>query len=71
LGVWFFAKVTIFWGRKNHVLPYLDNGAFTSTKIGHNLKRIYFGVWPLAKCGSFLLWLIASPPTWQNWKEKP
>jgi len=40
-------------------------------KLGQNLKRIYFSVWPLAKCGSFLLWMIASPPTWQIEKKNP
>jgi hypothetical protein len=34
-------------------------------------KKTYFAVWPLTKFGSFLLWMIASLPTWQNWKKIP
>ncbi len=37
----FFAKVTKFWGKQSHILPYLDNGVFTITKLGQNLKKIY------------------------------
>jgi hypothetical protein len=30
----------------------------------------YFAYWPLAKFGSFFLWVIASPHTWQKLKKK-
>ncbi len=32
--------------------------------------QMYFTTWPLAKFDSFLLWMITSPPTWQNWEKK-
>jgi hypothetical protein len=42
-----------------------------SPELGSIPKKIYFRVWPLAKIGSFLLWMMASPPTWQMWRKKP
>jgi hypothetical protein len=38
-------------------------------KVGDQKKFLLAG-WPLAKFGSFLLWMIASPPTWHNWKKQ-
>ncbi len=34
------------------------------------VKDFYFPGWPLARFGLFLLWIMASPPTWQNWGQK-
>jgi hypothetical protein len=45
--------------------PYLDNEFLEQIVM---LKDFYFAGWPLAKFG--FLWMIASPPTWQNWKNK-
>jgi hypothetical protein len=41
------------------MLPYLDNEFLLVTE---GLMIFYFTIWPLAKFGSVLLWMIASPP---------
>jgi hypothetical protein len=45
--------------KKSHMLPYLDN---EFPLIARTKKKIYFTVWPLAKLGSFLLWMMVTPP---------
>jgi hypothetical protein len=56
---------------RSHMLPYLDNEFLLVAKTRqHSLKNFtLLSDWPLAKFGSFLLWMIASPPTWQNSKH--
>jgi len=52
------------WGN----FPYLAYRSKIQLKI---LKIFYFPLcWPLARFGEFLLWMIISVATSQNWKEK-
>jgi hypothetical protein len=55
-------------GKSSHILPYLE---IEFLEVGMILEIFYFIFWPLAKFGSqVLLWMITSPPTWQNWEKK-
>ncbi len=76
---WFF--FSFFWGckmanfchQKNHwfgggkVSSHIFDNEFleVAKQIGF-LKSFYFPFWHLPKIGSFLFWMVASPPTWQN-----
>ncbi len=52
---------------KCHLSPSLDNEFKLVARIMQKcFLKIYFIVWPLAKCGSFFLWMMTSPPTWKN-----
>jgi hypothetical protein len=73
-GFFFFlkknSKVRKLWG-KNQNSPYLDNEYIKRLREQSRIfKSFYFAGWTLPKFGSFLLWTIPSPLTWQNWKEK-
>jgi hypothetical protein len=59
------ANVAIFWGWTGENLPFLDNDFLEVARTKRDSKRFYFLVCALAKFGS----LIASSPTWQNWKK--
>jgi hypothetical protein len=52
--------------------PDLGNRFLEASKTKHDSNLFWlFPVLPLAKFGSFILWMIASPPTSQNWKKSP
>ncbi len=59
LGKKFVQKSPYFEEKKSQKSPYLDKEFL---KVAKKKKNI------LAKFGSFLLWMIASSPTQQNWK---
>jgi hypothetical protein len=46
------------------IKQWVPEGCQRKSQISRNF---YFAGWPQAKFGSFLI--IASPPTWQNWRE--
>ncbi len=50
--------------KKSHTNVVYLNSEFLLVTI---VKTIYFIVWPQAKSGSFLLWMINCPPTWRKW----
>jgi hypothetical protein len=54
----------------NHISPSLDNESYMSPKLGMNVKQFFYFVWPIAKFGSFMLWMSTNPPTWHYWKKK-
>jgi hypothetical protein len=61
-------KKSLIWTRKSsHIF---DNEFLEVAKQIGFLKSFYFPFWHLPKIGSFLFWMVASPPTWQNWKNK-
>jgi hypothetical protein len=52
--------------------PDLGNTFLEASKTKHDSNLFWsFPVLPLAKFGSFILWMIAGPPTSQNWKKSP
>jgi hypothetical protein len=66
-GVLFFEKIY----KGHHILmktnkkpPYSNNEFFKVTKTNYDLKHLYFVNWSPTKFGSFLLWMINSPPIW-------
>jgi hypothetical protein len=63
------AKLAIFWGWTRENLPFLDNEFLEVARTKRDSKHFYFLVYALAKFGSFIFWMIASSPTWQNWKK--
>jgi hypothetical protein len=63
-------------GKKEPMSPYIDHDIWPyMAKYGNigsffMIFLFYFSVWPLAKFGSFLLWMITSSPISWSWKTK-
>jgi hypothetical protein len=52
--------------------PNLGNRFLEASKTKHDSNLFWsFPVLPLAKFGSFILWMIASPPTFHKIGKKP
>jgi hypothetical protein len=45
--------------KNSHMSPYLDNEFLFIVNTRQDLKQLYLIVWPLGKCGSFLIWMMA------------
>jgi hypothetical protein len=64
------SKICHIWGKKVRNCHIEKMNLWRSPKQSRILKYFYFAVWPVAKFGSSLFWMIASPSTWQKWKKK-
>jgi hypothetical protein len=64
------SKICHIWGKKVRSRHIEKMNLWRLPKQSRILKYFYFALWPVAKFGSSLFWMIASPSTWQKWKKK-
>lgn len=58
-------SVFFFWNQHIQTI-----GSSRSPKHSKILKTLYFPLWPIAKFGYYLLWMIANMASSQNWEKK-